>query len=91
MPATAMPRLNLKSDLVHETVHTAMVAGKDLDALIAAGVMAQIGPDVTAGAGVTWKVSYRSETTSTEGTRQIAEVMIVVDHRHDRGSNANVD
>ncbi|GGX30483.1 hypothetical protein GCM10007242_41390 [Pigmentiphaga litoralis] len=85
------PTIPVHSDVVHETVYTAIVAGKDLDDLIVAGVMRQIGQPVMDRPGVTWKVVHRHESTATEGTRQIAEVMIVVDHRHDGGSNANVE
>ncbi|GGX32720.1 hypothetical protein GCM10007242_44580 [Pigmentiphaga litoralis] len=77
------PQIQVQSDLVHETVFNAKVSGKDLDDLIVSGVMRQIGRPVMDRTGVTWKVVHRNETTATEGTRQIAEVTIVVDHRTD--------
>lgn len=74
------PLIRVTSDLVHETVHTATIGGKDLDALIVAEVVKQIGAGAMDPTAIKWKVVYRSETTATEGTNQIAEVTIAVDH-----------
>jgi hypothetical protein len=84
------PQIQVKADLVHETVYTAKVSGYDLDDLIAAAVMSQIGPAVKDAPSVKWKVVHRSETTATEGTRQIAEVTIAVNHRAAGDGNAPV-
>lgn len=88
--AAIPPTISVKSDVIHETVHTAVISGKDLDALIVAEVVRQIDAGAIDHAALAWKVVHRSETTATEGTRQIAEVTIAVNHRATGGSYAAI-
>jgi hypothetical protein len=75
------PTFEVSEDRVQEAVFTTTIAGPELEELIAAAVASKMWPHGHEAAVVKWKVFMRCQTTATEGTQYIAEVMIVEDLR----------
>lgn len=79
MRQAATPSIKVESDLVHETVHSVMIADQDLENVVIAAVAAHLGIDPQA-AGVKVKCDL-SSCSSAGGIVHSAAVTIAQDHR----------